>query len=88
MSRIIVFHYTDNGRVPKMTEQDIADIKQKFNEVLKDYPQVKLNGIFSSEDGYGFCDWEAPDTETVNEIVIKVGGSAPADGSFVVNRLI
>jgi hypothetical protein len=39
------------------------------------------------EEGRGICEWEAPTTEVVEEIIKKVIGEPPADG-VVVKRVL
>jgi len=36
----------------------------------------------------GICDWEAPDADTVKEIVRKALGSPPYDPTIVVERVL
>ncbi|MEM3692752.1 MAG: DUF4242 domain-containing protein [Candidatus Bathyarchaeia archaeon] len=79
MVRVIVFHYTDEGKLPKLSREEIISIRNKFLEVLKEYPDVHFNGTFVDDEGRGFCDWEAPSAEVVKEIIKKVLGSPPKD---------
>ena len=30
MAKVIVFHYTEKGRVPKLSEQELKDLRKKF----------------------------------------------------------
>ena len=76
MVKVVVFHYTEEGRLPKLNKKELEDIMNQFYEVLKDYPEVKFNGTYVDENGMGFCDWDAPDAEVVKEIVKKVRGGA------------
>ena len=61
---------------------------KQFYEVLKDYPKVKFNGTYVDENGMGICDWDAPNTGVVKEIVEKVLGAPPTDPVIVVNRVL
>ncbi|MGB3459583.1 MAG: nickel-binding protein [Halobacteriota archaeon] len=88
MAKIVVFHYTEAGRLPKLSKNELEDIMKQFYEVLKDYPEVKYNGTYVDENGMGICDWEAPDAEVVKEIVKKVLGSPPADPTIEVKRVL
>ena len=88
MAKVIVFHYTEEGRLPKLSEEELNDIMKKFYDVLKDYPHVKFNGTYVDENGMGICDWEAPNAEVVKEIVEKALGSPPADPTIVVKRVL
>jgi len=88
MAKVIVFHYTERGRLPKLSREEINEIKKKFYEELKNYSDVWFNGTFVDEEGRGICEWEAPNAEVVEEIVKKVIGQPPVDGTVVVSRLL
>jgi hypothetical protein len=88
MGKVIVFHYTDRGKLPKLTENELNELMGKFYDELKNYPDVKLNGTFVDEEGRGMCDWEAPDADVVKEIVKNVLGEPPADGAISVKRVL
>jgi len=88
MAKIIVFHFTERGRLPKLTKEQLIEIRNKFLEVLKDYPDVYFNGTYVDENGMGICDWEAPSPEVVKEIVKKVLGTEPVDPVIVVTRVL
>ena len=88
MPKVLVFHYTAEGRLPKLSPEQRDEIKKKFDEVLKDYPDVKFNGAYVNEEGMGICDWEAPNAEVVKEIVNKALGSPPHDPTIVVKRAL
>ena len=88
MAKVVVFHYTEEGRLPKLNKKELEDIMNQFYVVLKDYPEVKFNGTYVDENGMGFCDWDAPDAEVVKEIVKKVLGAPPNDPTIVVKRVL
>jgi len=88
MAKVLVFHYTEGGRLPKLSKKELEDIMKQFYEVLKDYPEVKFNGTYVDENGMGICDWDAPNADVVKEIVEKVLGAPPADPVIVVNRVL
>ena len=88
MAKVLLFHYTDGGRLPKLSKKELEDIMKSFYEVLKDYPGIKFNGAYVDENGMGVCDWEAPNAEVVKEIVKKVLGVPPADPVIVVKRVL
>jgi hypothetical protein len=88
MAKVIVFHYTDKGKLPKLSKDELNGIMKKIYDELKNYPDVKFNGTFVDEDGKGICDWEAPNAEMVNEVIEKVLGQPPADGTIVVKRVL
>lgn len=88
MAKVLVFHFTENGRLPSLSKEDAEGITSKINEELKNYPDVKFNGTFVDENGKGICDWDAPDADVVNEIIKKVLGAPPADGAVVVKKVL
>ncbi|NQE45177.1 hypothetical protein C5S31_04030 [ANME-1 cluster archaeon GoMg2] len=88
MAKVVVFHYTKEGRLPKLNKKELEDIMNQFYDVLKDYPEVKFNGTYVDENGMGICDWDAPNAEVVKEIVKKVLGAPPNDPTIVVERVL
>ena len=88
MAKVIVFHYTEKGRLPKLTGTQLNEIMKRIYDELKNYPDVRFNGTYVDEEGRGICDWEAPSAEVVNEIVKKVIGEPPVDGAVVVKRVL
>ncbi len=88
MAKVLVFHYTEEGRLPKLSKNELEDIMAQFYEALKDYPDVKFNGTYVDENGMGICDWEAPNANIVKEIIKKVLGAPPADPVIVVKRVL
>ena len=88
MAKVIVFHYTDNGRVPKLGKNEFDGIMKNIYDELKNYPDVKFNGTYINEEGKGICDWDAPNVEIVNEIIKKVIGESPIDGLAAVERVL
>lgn len=88
MAKVLVFHFTENGRLPALSKEEADGITSKIVDELKNYPEVKFNGTFVDENGKGICDWEAPNAEVVNEIVEKVLGAPPADGVIVVTKVL
>jgi hypothetical protein len=85
---VLVFHFTEEGRLPRLSEGELRDIRRKFLEVLKDYPDVTFHGTYVNEEGVGICDWEAPNAEVVKEIVKRVLGSQPTDPTIVVKKVL
>ena len=59
MAKVLVFHFTEEGRLPKLSDEERKEIMNRFYEVLKEYPDVKFNGTYVDENGMGICDWEA-----------------------------
>lgn len=88
MAKIIVFHYTDKGRLPKLSQEELNSIMVKIYEELKNYPDVKFNGTYVDDEGKGICDWEAPNPEVVKEIIKKVLGEPPVDSTTGVTKRV
>jgi len=88
MVKVIVFHYTDNGRLPKLSKNELNEIMKNIYDELKNYPDVKYNGTYVDNEGKGICDWDAPNAEVVNEILNKVLGGPPVDGAIEVKRVL
>jgi hypothetical protein len=44
MVKVIVFHYTDDGRLPKLSKNELNEIMKNIYHELKNYPDVKFNG--------------------------------------------
>ena len=53
MAKVIVFHFTEKGKLPKLTENELNNLKVQLNEELKNYPEVKFNGTFVDQEGRG-----------------------------------
>ena len=51
MAKILVFHFTEKGRLPKLNKRELDEIVKKFHKVLIDYPIVKFNKTFVNENG-------------------------------------
>ena len=88
MAKVLVFHFTEEGRLPKLSDEERKEIMNRFYEVLKEYPDVRFNGTYVDENGMGICDWEAPNAEVVREIVEKALGKPPVDPVIVVKRVL
>jgi len=88
MAKVIVFHYTDEGRLPPLSSEELTDLKTKFDSELEKHPDVTFNGTFVDENGMGICDWDAPSAEAVNRVVKAVLGAPPADGTVVVKQVL
>ncbi|MCW3136298.1 MAG: DUF4242 domain-containing protein [Canidatus Methanoxibalbensis ujae] len=86
MAKVLVFHFTEEGRLPKLSGEERREIMNRFYEILKEYPDVKFNGTYVDEKGMGICDWEAPNA--VREIVEKALGKPPVDPVVVVKRVL
>ncbi|MCD6487967.1 MAG: DUF4242 domain-containing protein [Desulfurococcales archaeon] len=88
MPLIIVFHFTDKGRLPVLSKEEFAEIRKKFLEVLKDYPDVTFYGTWIDDKGMGICLWEAPSADVVKEIVKKALGQPPVDPVIEVRKVL
>jgi len=88
MGKILVFHFTEKGRLPKLSKKELDEIVKKFHKVLIDYPDVKFNGTFVDENGMGICDWDAPNVKLVKEVIEKVLGAPPVDPVVEVKRVL
>ncbi len=88
MAKVIVFHYTDKGRLPPLSTEELTDLKTKFDSELEKHPDVTFNGTFVDNSGRGVCDWDAPSAEAVNDIIEAVIGVPPADGAVVVKQIL
>lgn len=87
MVKILVFHYTEKGKVPKLSEEEFSALRRKFDETLKNYPGVNFE-TWINENGVGVCIWEASNVQVVKEIEEKVIGSPPADPVIVVKKVL
>ena len=38
MAKVLVFHFTEEGRLPKLSDEERKEIMNRFYEVLKEYP--------------------------------------------------
>lgn len=86
MTRVLVIHCTESGRLPEFTPEQVADLGKRAQELLKDKPDIKFNGTHVSEEGIGICDWETPDAKSVEEIVKQLGG--PYDSVVEVKQVL
>ncbi len=53
MVKVIVFHYTDNGRLPKLSKNELNEVMKNIYDELKNYPDVKYNGTYVDNEGKG-----------------------------------
>lgn len=88
MLLVTVFHYTDPGKLPRLSEEERRAIRAKFLEILRGYPDVTFYGTWVNSEGRGICLWEAPGAEVVKEIVIKALGSPPVDLAIEVKKIL
>ncbi len=88
MPLMVVFHFTEKGKLPKLSSEELKNVRAKFLEVLKEYPDVTFYGTWVNEEGMGICLWDAPNPDTVREIVAKVLGSPPVDPVIDVKKVL
>lgn len=88
MAKIIVYHYSPAARVPSLTAAQCAEIRQKYDSVVRDYPGVVFHGVFVDLKGQGICEWDAPSIDVVNEIITRVDGHPPVDGAVAVQKIL
>ena len=88
MPKVIVFHYTDEGRLPPLSSEELTDLKKKFDSELEKHLDVTFNGTFVDKNGRGICDWDAPSAEAVTDVMKAVLGAPPADGAMVVQQVL
>ena len=87
-AKVIVFHYTDEGKFPLLSSEELTDLKKKLDSELKNHPDLTFNGTFIDDSGRGFCDWDAPSAEAVNDVLKIVLGAPPIDGTVVVRQVL
>lgn len=84
--RIYALHVTEKGRLPKLSPEQAAALKEGMAKALADNPGVKYNGtMFDPVTGIGVCDWEAPGVGTVEKILANLG--VPFDAVVPVEKL-
>ncbi|MFW5965625.1 MAG: nickel-binding protein [Halodesulfurarchaeum sp.] len=90
MARIITMRYSDEGRLPDATEEQLEDLQANVVETVEQYDDVEFKGTFADENGMGICEWEAPDVETVEEIYVESGAVsvAPSDEIIEVEQIL
>ena len=88
MAKVIVFHYTDEGKLPPLSSEELTGIKKKLDSELKNHPDITFNGTFVDDSGRGFCDWDAPSADAVHKVLKTVLGAPPADGTAVVKQVL
>ena len=76
MAKVLVLRY-NKGKLPPsaLTEEFKKQVGEAMEKYFKENPEVKFNGLWVNEDGIGFCDWDAPDAESVKSFIDGVGGT-------------
>ena len=74
MPKFYAIHYTDKGKLPKLTPEQGAALKKGLEDALAKNPAIKYNGtMFDPNTGIGVCDWEASATADVEDILKALG---------------
>ena len=55
MVKVIVFHYTDAGKLPPLSSEELTDLTKKLDSKLKNHPDLTFNGALIGDSGRGFC---------------------------------
>lgn len=78
--------YLLERKVGEFTEEDMKAAFRKETEVREQIPGVRwIRSYFSAEEGKLYCEYEAPDLESVLEVNRRVG--IPVDRATVVQKL-
>lgn len=77
MVKVLEIHY--EKKLPELDKEDLGEVKENLQAFLSDYPNTELKKILVSEEGIAVEEWEAPDAETVEEIVEKLMGPDHCD---------
>lgn len=91
MARIITMRYSEQGRLPDATREQLEELQANVVETVAEYDDdVEFKGTFANADGMGICEWEAPDVATVEEIYEKSGAAemAPSDEIIEVEQVL
>ncbi len=81
MAKVLEIHLEE--KLPLLSEDKMEEAK----ETIDQYSDVELKNILVSEDGIAVEIWEAPDAETVEEIINKVMGQDHCDTIVEVDEL-
>ncbi len=81
MTTVLEIHLEE--KLPLLSDDEM----EEANEVIEQYPDVELKRILVSEGGIAVEEWEAPDAETVEEIIDKVMGPNHCDTIVEVDEL-
>ena len=69
MAKFYVFHFTEKGRIPKLTPEDMEAMKKALPDILAKTPGLQLNGtMYDPTTGIGICDWDSPTKEAVEGV--------------------
>ena len=72
--KVFVLRY-DKGKFPPSALTD--EVKNQVGGALENYykekPGVKFKGLYVNEEGVGMCQWDAPDTDSVQRFFDSIG---------------
>ncbi len=90
MARIITMRYSEEGRLPDASHDELEDLQANVVETVEKYDDVEFKGTFANDEGMGICEWEAPDVDTVVEIYEESGAIevAPSDEIIEVDQVL
>ncbi|MFW6384340.1 MAG: hypothetical protein ACOCZC_02970 [Halodesulfurarchaeum sp.] len=90
MARIITMRYSEQGRLPDATREQLEELQANVVETVAEYDDVEFKGTFGNAEGMGICEWEAPDVATVEEIYEESGAAemAPSDEIIEVEQVL
>ena len=79
MGKFYVIHYSEKGRIPKLTAEQAAGLKKAIEDASAKMPAVKSNGVmWDPNTGIGIGDIDAPDLKAVQEF-LKAINAPPND---------
>jgi hypothetical protein len=74
MPKFYVIHYTEKGRLPRLTPEQAPAMKKAMQDTLAKNRNLKYNGtMFDSKTGIGVCDWDAPTAQAVEDVMKALG---------------
>jgi len=74
MAKFYVIHYTEQGRLPKLTPEQVPAMKQAMQDTLSKHPELTYNGtMFDPNTGIGVCDWDGPTAQAVEDVMKALG---------------
>ncbi|QHS16521.1 DUF4242 domain-containing protein [haloarchaeon 3A1-DGR] len=92
MVKVIAIFQSDETKLPpgELSDDDLEHFHEDVHQVADENPGVEWNGLFLSEDGIGYADWEAPDVETLKPYyeVWEEEDDVPIDSLVAVEKII
>ena len=79
MAKFYAIHYTEGRRLPNLTPEQAAGLKQAIGDTMGKMAGVTFNGaMFNPDTGIAIADIDAPDLQTAEEFC-KAINSPPYD---------